>query len=249
MQPFDRGTSDRRYDDVFEPAIRAVGLEPYRVDRDPSVSIPIEDIENGIMNTQVCFAEITTDNPNVWFELGYAIAAKKQVCLVCSSERQSRFPFDVQHRKIIRYEVASKSDFEALGRKITERLTAMLERQGELETVAALPTSIQATEGLTAHEMVALSTIMQERYVSPYELARNMEAAGFTKLAASVALTLLERKGFVQPTTASTDDESYTAYMVTTKGEDWVLANQDKLVLRSSAPAAPTQIRDEDIPF
>lgn len=41
IQPFDRGFS-KRYDDVYEPAIRAAGLEPYRVDRDPSVVIPLQ---------------------------------------------------------------------------------------------------------------------------------------------------------------------------------------------------------------
>ena len=31
MQPFDGGPFDRRYKDVFAPAIKAAGLEPYRV--------------------------------------------------------------------------------------------------------------------------------------------------------------------------------------------------------------------------
>jgi hypothetical protein len=82
IQPFDRGRYDKRYEDVFAPAIREAGLEPYRVDRDPSVSIPIEDIEAGIESCEACLAEISTDNPNVWFELGYAIASRREVVLV-----------------------------------------------------------------------------------------------------------------------------------------------------------------------
>jgi len=66
MQPFDGGVFDKRYDDVFAPAIIDTGLEPYRVDRDPGVSIPIHDIETGIRKSDICLAEITTDNPNVW---------------------------------------------------------------------------------------------------------------------------------------------------------------------------------------
>ena len=103
MQPFDGDVYDKRYEDVFSPAIIEAGLKPYRVDRDPGVSVPIDDIEAGIRNAQICFAEITTDNPNVWFELGYAIAAAKEVVLICSEDRKSRFPFDVQHRTIIKY--------------------------------------------------------------------------------------------------------------------------------------------------
>ena len=89
MQPFDRGVFDKRYDDVFAPAIRDAGLEPYRVDRDPSVSIPIDEIELGIKRSEICLAEITTDNPNVWFELGFTIAVPKEVVLICSEERKS----------------------------------------------------------------------------------------------------------------------------------------------------------------
>ncbi len=48
IQPFDGGKFDKRFDDILVPAIRDAGLEAYRVDRDPTVSIPIEQIESGI---------------------------------------------------------------------------------------------------------------------------------------------------------------------------------------------------------
>ena len=95
MQPFDGGKFDKRFEEVFSPAIKAAGLDPYRVDKDPGVEIPINDIEKGIREASLCFADITTDNPNVWFELGYAISANKPVVLVCSTERTGKFPFDI----------------------------------------------------------------------------------------------------------------------------------------------------------
>src|ERR1022692_861504 len=101
IQPFDKGRYDKRYEDVFVPAIKDAGLEPYRVDRDLGVSIPIAEIQSGIESSQACLAEISTDNPNVWFELGYAIASQREVVMVCSEERTAHFPFDVQHRAII----------------------------------------------------------------------------------------------------------------------------------------------------
>jgi hypothetical protein len=118
IQPFDNGGRfDKRYRDVLEPAIRDAGLEPYRVDVDPSVSVPIEAIQSGIRRAAVCLADITLDNPNVWFELGYALASDKQMCLVCSEERTSKYPFDVQHRSIIKYRIESKADFVDLQQK------------------------------------------------------------------------------------------------------------------------------------
>jgi hypothetical protein len=100
IQPFDGGRFDKRFSDVFKPAIEGAGLISYRVDQDPAVSIPIDDIEKGIRGAAVCFADITLDNPNVWFELGYALASKMEICIVCSKERVEKFPFDVQHRSI-----------------------------------------------------------------------------------------------------------------------------------------------------
>jgi hypothetical protein len=68
MQPFDRGEFDRRFDEIYKPAIEEAGFDPYRVDRDPTASIPIESIEAGIVGSVACFADVTIDNPNVWFE-------------------------------------------------------------------------------------------------------------------------------------------------------------------------------------
>jgi hypothetical protein len=114
MQPFDGGTFDKRYESVLVPAIEAAGIEAYRVDQDPSVSIPIQDIENGIRKSEICLADITTDNPNVWFELGFALAIPREVVLVCSEERTTHYPFDVQHRSIIKYKTGAPQDFDEL---------------------------------------------------------------------------------------------------------------------------------------
>ena len=37
IQPFDGARFDKRFADVFSPAIEAAKMEPYRVDRDPGV--------------------------------------------------------------------------------------------------------------------------------------------------------------------------------------------------------------------
>lgn len=124
IQPFDAGVYDSRFAEVYKPAIESAGFMAYRVDEDPSASVPIEHIESGIRDASVCFAEITEARENVWFELGLAIAHGKEVCLVCASSR-TRFPFDVQHRQIIVYETAIPSDFARLGQRITARLRAL----------------------------------------------------------------------------------------------------------------------------
>ena len=114
IQPFDRSAFDKRYRDVLVPAIKAAELEPYRVDQDPSTTVPIDDIEAGIRDSEICIADITNDNPNIWYEVGYAIANGKPVVLICADPRPTPHPFDVRHRQIISYSLDSPSDFKAL---------------------------------------------------------------------------------------------------------------------------------------
>jgi nucleoside 2-deoxyribosyltransferase len=254
IQPFDDGERyDKRYKDVFAPAIEAADLEPYRVDRDPNVTIPIEDIERGIGDSEVCLAEISTDNPNVWYELGYAIASGRDVVLLCSDERRSSFPFDVQHRKIIKYSTQSTSDFEAARSNITTRLNAVLRKRQSLGQMASV-TSVSRVEGLEQYEIAGLVAVAEEvddpeSGVSAYSFRKNMEQAGFTRLAGSLALGSLVNKEMLERFEDHDYDGSpFTAFRVTAKGMAWLVANKEKLTLQFNEEE-PKGITDDDIPF
>ena len=73
------------------------------MDQDARADVLITSIEEVIRSAAVCLADITTDNPNVWYELGFAFAATRPVVMVCSNERTGKYPFDIQHRAIITY--------------------------------------------------------------------------------------------------------------------------------------------------
>lgn len=253
IQPFDKGPFDKRYEDVFAPAISAVGLELYRVDRDPGASIPIEQIETGIRNSDVCLADITTDNPNVWFELGFAIARQKEVILVCSEERKAPFPFDVQHRNIITYSTDSPRDFDALRDRITKRVKAIIAKEVRLGAVASMP--IADYEGLNQHEMVALVAIAQNidtpnEAISTYIIRRDMTKAGATRVAATLGLGALVKKRLIEERELFDDQsqERYAAYALTDEGMAWLIKNQDRLVLRE-ASKPPGDAAKAPVPF
>ena len=247
MQPFDRDVFDRRYEDVFAPAIRAANLEPYRVDRDPAVSIPINQIESGIRDAAICFAEVTTDNPSVWFELGFAIAEQKEVVLVCSEERETRFPFDIQHRTILKYKTGSPQDFRDVETRVTERLQALLKKVDQLNRAARI-SPIREVQGLQQHEIVTLVAVAQnlntpEDAVSVHSIRQDMERSGFTQIATTLGLAALLRKALVASLEVREfGGESYIAYNLTSDGFDWLMANQDQLVLQASK-------EEDDIPF
>lgn len=249
IQPFDRGKFDKRYADTYKPAIIEAGLDAYRVDNDPSSEIPIEDIEKNIRRAEVCFAEITTDNPNVWFELGYAIAARKPIVMVCSEERD-RFPFDVQHRTVIRYRPEAPSDFRKLGEDITARLKAAMERQREIETIEDLSPTV--SEGLTQHEvaaMVAIASWVGSRggALPPVGLTQEMDSAGYTELASVLAARGLLKRDFINLTSDWDGNNEYHGYVVTDTGLDWLEENRAQLKLRHPEPKRGDF--DDDLPF
>ena len=259
MQPFDHGVFDQRYEDIIKPAIEEAGLEAYRVDQDPKVSIPITDIESGIRKAAVCLAEITNDNPNVWYELGYAFACGKQVVMICSEERTSKFPFDIQHRTIIRYQIGSRQVLNQLQSDITTKVKAYFEKVEKIATVSEI-SKITKFEGLSQHEVACLATIAENLdhpsdHTSAYILKEDMEQGGFTKIASTIAVRGLLSKALISEgvyTENYNNYDEYTGYSFTESGWDWVMSNQEKFVLQKpmSKPYVQKQpIPDDDIPF
>jgi hypothetical protein len=239
IQPFDNDKFDKRYVDIFEPAITKADFQPYRIDRDLSVQIPINEIEKGIVESTICFAEITTDNPNVWYELGYAFACDKDVVMVCSDERQAgKFPFDIQHRHIITYKTSSTSDFNNLEDTITKKIKALQQKSKTVKTLYTTP--VVEKEGLKSHEIALLiltmeNSISKEDTVSVYSLKHEMEKAGYTGIATSVGIRALTKYGMIETFKAIDEwnnNQEYIACKLTEKGEQWVLENQDQLQFR-----------------
>ena len=255
IQPFDGGKFDKRYTDIIAPAINETGLEPYRVDEDPNVSIPINDIESGIRDSVICLADITLDNPNVWFELGYAFSANKPVVMICSNERETKFPFDVQHRSIIKYSNESPSDFEELKKKIISRINALLKKEESLSKVSS--NILADVEGLNTSEIITIAAIAENLdspndFISTYIVKKDVEKSGFTKMAAVLGLKTLSKKDLVTfQQFENYNGEEYTAYTLTENGWDWVIKNQDQFQIRKpiSDENVSNPFSDDDIPF
>ena len=240
IQPFDNDKFDKRFTDVYEPAIIKAGLEPYRVDKDFSVRIPIDDIEKEISESIICFADITLDNPNVWYELGFAFACQKNVVMVCSDERPAgKFPFDIQHRQIITYKTGSTSDFNLLASNITQKIEALLKKNQTVKTLNTTP--VLDKEGLKSHEIALLLLIIQDQYsnidsVSINGLKHEMDKSGYNAIATSIGIRSLKNSGFIETVSAVDEynNQQYTACRLTPIGEEWVLKNQHKFEFRKS---------------
>lgn len=253
IQPFDSGKFDKRFADVYKPAIEAAGLEAYRVDKDPSVLVPIESIEEGIRKASVCLADITADNPNVWYELGYAFASGRPVVMVCSDERTGKkYPFDIQHRSIIPYLADSPSDFDKLQDSLTSRISALLQKGQNLDKLASSD-PIAPVEGLSQAEIAVLAVIAGSSFlpsngVGVYGAKNDAERAGVTNLGFNIAVRRLESKQFIQLTEMydENNQESYEGVRISDSGWAWLDENESLFVLHR--PPKKTGF-DDDIPF
>ena len=92
------------YSSVYEPAVRKAGLNPVRADDDIfGTGKIIDQVWKGITEAKVLIAELTSRNPNVFYELGLAHALQKPVVLVSSNEED--VPFDLKHIRVIYYDI------------------------------------------------------------------------------------------------------------------------------------------------
>ena len=255
IQPFDAGKFEKRFNDVFKPALEQAGFEPYRVDRDPNVDVPVESIEKGIRNATICLADISTNNPNVWYELGFAFAMGRPLIMVCSNEREEgRFPFDIQHRSIIEYTSESVSDFESLKSKICERAKALQERAETKRFIESEQVAPQ--EGVTAIEIQTLALAAAQvdtpsDLISIFYLKKEAISSGITGVGFAVALRRLQRRKFVRLAEASSsEDEYHQTVVIEDTGWNWIDEHESLFVFQKDKhDGSGDPDIDDDIPF
>lgn len=254
IQPFTE-TFNKRYKDTYSPAINDAGLKPYRIDKDPSVDVIIEEIERKIKESSLCLADISLDNPNVWYELGYALALGKNVVMICSNERNGKFPFDIQHRNIIQYDSDSTSDYESLRNKITQKVRTIITSIDNNKRIADLP--IKNADGIQPYELSLLGFIVAEQAtlensVSILILKDLMENVGFNNFATSIGIHLLRDKGYVVTSLeANYNGEPEEVCKLTDAGIKFVMTNIEKFEVKYAGINQKYQnpIISDDFPF
>ena len=129
MQPF-AAPLGGYYEKVFKPAIEKAGLLPVRADAEIfGTGKIIDQVWRGINAAKVLVAELTSRNPNVFYELGLAHALRKPVVLVSSNEAD--VPFDLQHIRVIYYDVTDPFWGTKLVEKVAENILSALKNPEE----------------------------------------------------------------------------------------------------------------------
>ncbi len=84
----------------------------------------MDQVWRGIRSADVLVAELTTKNPNVFYELGLAHALEKPVVLVSSN--QEDVPFDLRHIRVILYDQTDPFWGQKLVNKLADNIQSAL---------------------------------------------------------------------------------------------------------------------------
>lgn len=111
------------YKEVIKPVAEEVGFECIRGDEFFTSSPILSDIITSIKESKAIIAEITPDNPNVFYEIGYAHAINKPTILLCERKRE-KLPFDISSFRTLFYvnTIAGKTAIENSLRKYLENI-------------------------------------------------------------------------------------------------------------------------------
>lgn len=131
MMPFG-DWSDRYYKEIYSPAIKDAGFEPVRADELFSAGTVVEQIWEQIQKAPVLLADLSGKNANVFYELGLSHAARKPVVFTAAS--LDDIPFDLQHLRVIIYDVREPDWAAKLSKSITQYL-----KNAKTEPVRSIP--------------------------------------------------------------------------------------------------------------
>jgi hypothetical protein len=101
LMPFDT-SFDSVYRDIIKRTVESFSLECKRADELFGIKPIMSDIWDYIQKTGFLIADLTSRNPNVFYELGLAHAFGKEVILI--TQNIEDVPFDLRHYRCVVYE-------------------------------------------------------------------------------------------------------------------------------------------------
>lgn len=126
------------YKEVYKPVCKANGLDCWRVDEISKPGSITRDIIEGLIEADIVIADLTSKNPNVFYELGIAHSVGNKTIMTAQSTDD--IPFDIGNYRVIVYEqsiTGSKKLYANLERAIQDLLKAFDQTNNPFQEVAA----------------------------------------------------------------------------------------------------------------
>jgi nucleoside 2-deoxyribosyltransferase len=113
------------WSEALEPAIRAAGYEPKRIDQHEHVNRIDDEIVAMIRRSRFVVADFTGQRGGVYFEAGYALGLGLRVIWLCRQDELDRVHFDTRQYNFL---VWKPSEYADLAKRLQNRIEATLGR-------------------------------------------------------------------------------------------------------------------------
>jgi tetratricopeptide (TPR) repeat protein len=164
---------DAVYADVIAPAIAAADLEPLRADEEQTGGIIHKAMFERLLLCEYAVADLTTANPNVFYELGVRHALRPYSTVLIFAVG-GRLPFDVAPQRALPYTISpggTPADVDGARRLLEERLHEARERATDSPL-------FQLIDGLPVPEIDRAKTdLFRDRVRSSGELKEKLARA------------------------------------------------------------------------
>ena len=162
IMPFG-GWFDSYFENIYFPAIKNCGLIPRRADDLFRASSIVQDIWELTKKAKIILADLTSQNANVFYELGLAHALAKPAILI--TETIDDIPFDLRSLRIIDYNKNIPNWGSVLQERIENAIRATIESPNE-----TIPTAFLETNRSNIH-----TTELSKQEKDLLELKQDME--------------------------------------------------------------------------
>ena len=115
---------NRVYAELLKPALEAAGFEVFRADEEQRAGDIRTDMFQELLVADLVVADLTLDNPNVWYELGVRHALRARGVLLVQGPRASQ-PFDIYTDRKLRYALSDGAPDPATLATDIERLATL----------------------------------------------------------------------------------------------------------------------------
>ncbi len=113
------------YKKLLKPAIEAAGLEVFRTDEEQTAGDIKTDMFQELLIADLVVADLTLDNPNVWYELGVRHALRSRGTVLVQGQRATQ-PFDIYTDRKLNYSLQNGLPDSATLKKDQAALTKMV---------------------------------------------------------------------------------------------------------------------------
>lgn len=119
---------DYVYHELIEKAVEGLGIDCERCDEILGTGSIHKKMFRGIFDADISVVDITSQNPNVFYELGVRHALQKKVTLVIGrTDNLQKIPFNINGISIFGYEIDSQEQIETNRQQIRRRIQVGLD--------------------------------------------------------------------------------------------------------------------------